>query len=244
MDLTTHVRDVVNHVLYEDLRDIVLLGFSYGGMVVSGALEHVGDRVRELVFLDAFVPDDGDSLLTLNGAPARRAAEVGEEWLVTAPPRRFDDPDEEAFAAPRRTPQPVATFTEAVHLAQPLEAFPFGRTYIRATVEEPGLPTAAFDRAAERARSSPDWRYRETRDDAHGRQQPAAGAGGDPAGARHVDLSAIARSRPRPSRVPCPGCRGRPRARRAARPARGGSAPGGRRTRASGRSPKPPADGR
>ena len=54
--LTTHVADVVNAVWYEDLSDIVLLGFSYGGFVVTGALGHIGDRVRHLVYLDAFVP--------------------------------------------------------------------------------------------------------------------------------------------------------------------------------------------
>ncbi len=56
VDLSTHIADVVNQIFYEDLHDIVLLGFSYGGMVVTGALAHVGDRVRHLVFLDAFVP--------------------------------------------------------------------------------------------------------------------------------------------------------------------------------------------
>ena len=71
VDLTTHVDDVVNHVLYEDLDGIVLLGFSYGGMVVTGALEHVAPRVRHLVYLDAFVPDDGQSLVDLTGAPRR-----------------------------------------------------------------------------------------------------------------------------------------------------------------------------
>ena len=60
--LTTHVTDVVNQVLYEDLDGIVLLGFSYGGMVVTGALAHIAPRVRHLVYLDAFVPDDGQSL--------------------------------------------------------------------------------------------------------------------------------------------------------------------------------------
>ena len=58
--LTTHVTDVVNTVLYEDLRGVALLGFSYGGFVVTGALEHIGDRVAHLVYLDAFVPRDGE----------------------------------------------------------------------------------------------------------------------------------------------------------------------------------------
>src|SRR3954447_6709411 len=59
VDLTTHVQDVVNHVLYEDLDAVVLLGFSYGGLVVTGALAHIAARVRHLVYLDAFVPRDG-----------------------------------------------------------------------------------------------------------------------------------------------------------------------------------------
>src|SRR5690606_9616075 len=71
VDLTTHVRDVVNAVLYEDLHDIVLLGFSYGGIVVTGALEHIAERVRHLVYLDAFVPDDGDCALGLVGLGGR-----------------------------------------------------------------------------------------------------------------------------------------------------------------------------
>ena len=69
VDLGTHVADVVNQVLYEDLDDIVLVGFSYGGMVVTGALDRIGPRVRHLVYLDAFVPADGDSLYRLVGAP-------------------------------------------------------------------------------------------------------------------------------------------------------------------------------
>jgi pimeloyl-ACP methyl ester carboxylesterase len=70
--LTTHITDVVNAVLYEDLRDIVLVGFSYGGFVVTGALEHIGDRVRHLVYLDAFVPEDGDTVEAVGGAGTGR----------------------------------------------------------------------------------------------------------------------------------------------------------------------------
>jgi pimeloyl-ACP methyl ester carboxylesterase len=65
--LTTHIADVVNAVRYEDLSDIVLLGFSYGGFVVTGALEHIAERVRHLVYLDAFVPGDGDTVADLAG---------------------------------------------------------------------------------------------------------------------------------------------------------------------------------
>lgn len=162
VDLTTHVTDVVNQVVYEDLDGIVLLGFSYGGMVVAGALEHIGDRVASLVFLDAFVPADGDSVYGLLGRPVVGLPGPGRPWLVDGPERAYDDPTEEAFSRPRRTPQPVACFTEPVRLPRPLEDFSFQRTYIRATVPDPGAPgNAAFDDAAARARSSSSWRYRE-----------------------------------------------------------------------------------
>ena len=159
--LGTHVTDVVNTVLYEDLDRIVLLGFSYGGMVVSGALEHIGDRVASLVFLDAFVPRDGDSVYGLLGRSDDPVA-PGRPWLVDGPLRAYDDPAEAAFSVPRRTPQPVSCFTEPVRLSRALEDFPFARTYIRATVPDPGTPgNAAFDDAAARARASSAWRYEE-----------------------------------------------------------------------------------
>jgi pimeloyl-ACP methyl ester carboxylesterase len=161
IDLTTHIRDVVNHILYEDLSGIVLLGFSYGGMVVTGALAHIAERVRHLVFLDAFVPEDGESVATLMGqAPA--AMKLGDPWSLASAPRAFDDPAEEAFTVPRRADQPAATFLEPVRLAQPLEDYPFTRTYIRATGDPPdAMGTAVFQRIADRCRASPAWRYRE-----------------------------------------------------------------------------------
>jgi pimeloyl-ACP methyl ester carboxylesterase len=158
VDLSLHVRDVVNAVWYEDVTDLVLLGFSYGGMVVTGALEHIGDRVRELVYLDAFVPGDGDSVASLTGNPPAGATEIGVPWLVPAPPREYADPDVADWSNARRVAHPLAAFTEPVRLARPLEAHPFGRTYIRATA---GSPSRAFDVAAGHARQSPAWRYHE-----------------------------------------------------------------------------------
>src|SRR5580693_4440138 len=59
--LTTHVQDVVDHVIFEGHEDITLLGYSYGGMVVTGALEYIADRIENLVYLDGLVPSDGES---------------------------------------------------------------------------------------------------------------------------------------------------------------------------------------
>jgi pimeloyl-ACP methyl ester carboxylesterase len=162
VNLTTHITDVVNQVIYEDLDDIVLLGFSYGGMVVTGSLEHIAPRVSHLVYLDAFVPGDGDSLLALLGQAEVSPIGLGEPWLAPPSPREFDDPAEAAFATPRRVPHPIACFTERVRLRQPLEDFPFTRTYIRATADVPDAPgTAVFDAAAARARNSAAWQYHE-----------------------------------------------------------------------------------
>jgi pimeloyl-ACP methyl ester carboxylesterase len=162
--LTTHITDVVNAVWYEDLSDIVLLGFSYGGFVVTGALEYIAERVRHLVYLDAFVPGDGDTVSgpgdTVPGPGGGRAAgALGQDWLVPPRPREFDDPAEAQWAAARRTPQPAGCFTEPVRLARPLEDYPFTRTYIKATGEP--RDDGPFWVAADRAQASPAWRYHE-----------------------------------------------------------------------------------
>jgi pimeloyl-ACP methyl ester carboxylesterase len=162
VDLTTHIRDVVNQILYEDLDGIVLLGFSYGGFVVTGALEHIAGRVRHLVYLDAFVPADGDTPFGLALGLGRAPMQIGGDWLVPSPEREFDDPEEAAWSAPRRTPHPIGCFTEPVHLEQPLEEFPFTRTYIKATLDPPtDIGADALLRAADHAKQSPAWRYAE-----------------------------------------------------------------------------------
>lgn len=66
--LHTHILDVVNMILYEDLHDVILVGHSYGGMVVTGVADSVPGRIRKLVYLDAFVPDSGESLLSMQGS--------------------------------------------------------------------------------------------------------------------------------------------------------------------------------
>jgi pimeloyl-ACP methyl ester carboxylesterase len=161
VNLSTHVRDVVNHVLYEDLNDIVLLGFSYGGFVVTGALEHIADRVRHLVLLDAFLPSHGDSASSLlRGAAPRQKIALGEDWQLNGPVREFDDPAEAQWMAARRTTHPKGCFSEPVFLAQPLEDYPFTRSYIKATAAPEADPgNAAFWRAARHAQASPAWSY-------------------------------------------------------------------------------------
>jgi pimeloyl-ACP methyl ester carboxylesterase len=67
IDLQTHINDVVNTILFEDLHDIVLTGHSYGGMVITGVMDRVPERIKHVVFLDAAVPQDGQSIWDIFG---------------------------------------------------------------------------------------------------------------------------------------------------------------------------------
>jgi hypothetical protein len=132
--------------------------------VVTGALAQLGDRVRHLVYLDAFVPADGESVMTMNGAPPGSWPLAGTEvdWLVPPSARAFDDPAEADFMNPRRVPQPLGCFVEPVRVPLELDAQPFTRTYIRASAELPDAPgTSVFDRCAAHAASSPAWTLHE-----------------------------------------------------------------------------------
>ena len=160
INLSTHIRDVVNTILYEDLTDIVLLGLSYGGAVVTGAVEHVADRIRHLVYVDALVPTDGQSVLSLSGVDRPRQISLGEDWRVPPANRDFDDPEVATFITSRSSQQPVETFLEPCRVTVPLESRSFGLTYIRATTDPAEAPgNQAFRAAAERARRSPRWQY-------------------------------------------------------------------------------------
>ena len=161
VNLSTHIRDLSNQVLFEDLQEIVLVGFSYGGFVVTGALEHIAARVAHLVYLDAFVPRSGESLFGhLRGGESRATIELGEEWLLAGPAREYDDPAEAEWMKVRRTTHPKGCFTEPVYLSKPLEEFGFSRTYIKATEAPAGdIGNEAFWRAAKHAAGSPAWKY-------------------------------------------------------------------------------------
>lgn len=160
--LDTHITDVVNTVVYEDLDDIVLLGFSYGGMVVTGALNHIGDRVRQLVYLDALVPADGETASNMLRIPkSATIIDPQSNWLLPPRPRDCATPEETIWANQRRSMQPLKTLTDAVHLEQPLTGRDFGLTYIKATADAAEKPDSAFWQAARKAQQSPDWQYHE-----------------------------------------------------------------------------------
>jgi pimeloyl-ACP methyl ester carboxylesterase len=161
IDLSLHIKDVTNTVFYEDLDAVVMVGFSYGGMVVTGALDQIGDKVRHLVYLDAFVPGDGESLMTLVGPGGQALIDSSVDGMVAPIPRQLDTPESTAWSDARRSLQPLATFTEPVRLSAPLEEMPFSRTYIKATADPNESHNSPFWRAAHAAQTSPLWNYHE-----------------------------------------------------------------------------------
>jgi pimeloyl-ACP methyl ester carboxylesterase len=175
--LSTHIRDVVNQVLFEDLSGVVLVGCSYGGFPVTGALEHIADRVRHLVYLDAFVPRGRRHRSEL-GHGDRSDAGASRLRVARFTARAVDDLAEAMWATARRTPHPVGCFTEPVRLLQPLERFAFTRTYIKATLDPPtDLGASALVRAGQHAKRSPQWRCLEI-ESTPAPAQPTQGARG------------------------------------------------------------------
>ena len=85
VDLQTHINDVVNLILYEDLHDVVLTGHSYGGMVITGVIDRIPERIRHVVYLDAAVPDDGMSLWQLFGGTGPQDPERFKDGFMQVP---------------------------------------------------------------------------------------------------------------------------------------------------------------
>ena len=118
--LSTHIEDIVKVLEFEDLHELVLVGHSYGGMVIAGVAERVPERIAMLVYFDAILPQDGESVAGLFGDALDSMAEAGgdgvEPWQLV--PRWV----EEGAAPPVDVPQPIRTFTEPIVLANPRAA--------------------------------------------------------------------------------------------------------------------------
>ncbi|MDX3898956.1 MAG: alpha/beta fold hydrolase [Sphingobium sp.] len=155
IDLSTHIADIVNLVLWEDLHDIILCGHSYAGMVISGVAERIPDRIAALIYLDALKPAPGACLWdyltpagrdefersTFDGLIHPKSAAA---FLVNAADRQWVDS--------KCTPQPRATFHERLPKTEHRSRIP--RTYVCASA----YGSAMLTRFAEEAAADPAWR--------------------------------------------------------------------------------------
>jgi len=151
INLSTHIDDVVNEIKWKDLDGIVLVGHSYGGMVITGVAERVRERVAAIVYLDAFLPKDGQSLSTLRGPTS---APWPEHMAPPIPAASFRvNAKDAAWVDSKMTPHPVKCFTEALRVIGAYLTIP-QKVYIRAR----GFPSASFDAAFDRCRTDRTWR--------------------------------------------------------------------------------------
>lgn len=143
--LGTHIDDVVNILTFEELSDIVLVGHSYGGMVITGVADRLPERIRHLVYLDAFVPENGESAMTVPRiGTADWITPMIRDGFIVPPWLKADQP------YPRDVPQSLKTFTEPIVLKNEA-AKKLPATYI--LTMEKGAKTDDFSPHADRAKA-------------------------------------------------------------------------------------------
>ena len=150
---------MLNVIKYEDLHDIVLLGHSYGGMVATGVADRARDRIAQLIYLDAFVPRNGQSLFDLNETgrqPMRDRAKSGDGWREPPKPTPPDTPPADLdWLTARRVDMPIKCFEQGLRLASE-PSMP--RSYIYAARI---TPADTFGPFAARAKAEAGWSYHE-----------------------------------------------------------------------------------
>ena len=160
-NLDTHIEDVLAVLHYEDLHDVILVGHSYGGMVIRGVADRGTGRLAQLVYLDADVPEDGQCEFDFVSAEERSAWEAAARRRGDSRiPPPFPDPlppglpPEVAWTIARMVPQPVETMAQPIRLTAPASALP-PRTFILCTEGKDGEPTPPH---VDRIRTDPEWR--------------------------------------------------------------------------------------
>ena len=154
VDYETHVKDILNVLEYEDLSEVVLVGHSYAGMVITGVAARGAERIAQLIYLDAYVPKAGESAMDLwpAGERAQALAEMKQGHAFRAVPPiaalGVTDPKDAEWVQKRLTPQPYHTYDQPVPTDNGASAA-LRRVFIRCTVG-PGVPR--FAPSADRVR--------------------------------------------------------------------------------------------
>src|SRR5713226_5012945 len=147
IDLETHIQDILNVIRYEDLRDVVLIGHSYGGMVATGVADRARDRITQLIYLDAFVPRNGQALVDLVPPELRHrmqeAVKTGDGWRVPPNPTPRDTSEADVkWIAERRLPQSFKCFEMPLRLRDAEMTLP--RSYVYCKRIAPADPFRQF----------------------------------------------------------------------------------------------------
>ena len=162
INLDDHIQDVIQLLEMEDLQDVVLVGHSYGGMVVTGAADRVPQRIGKLVYLDAFVPANGkcalDYVVPERAAAFRAAGQAS--GLIPPPPLSLwglTDPKDADWAKPREVMHSLHTMTQPIRLANEAALGRMPKTFIYCSTPA----TGSFDAFAAKYRADPAWRFHE-----------------------------------------------------------------------------------
>ena len=161
IDLATHITDIVNVIKWESLNDIVLVGHSYGGLIISGVAEQMRESIGSIVFLDAFLPANGDTLAAKASQPVREAiaglVEKGESTMKPVPAAVFRvNEKDRAWVDAMCTPHPVATLTDKSTVTGARDRIA-KKAYIRAK----GYPSVPFDGVYDALKTNSAWRVYE-----------------------------------------------------------------------------------
>jgi pimeloyl-ACP methyl ester carboxylesterase len=120
VSLSTHVVDVAETLFFEDATDVVLVGHSYSGMVITGAAAAAGPRIRHLVYVDAYLPHDGESMLQLVAEPFRGLfATEPDGWRIAPPTAEelgVEDASDRAWADARLRHHTRTAYAEPLRL--------------------------------------------------------------------------------------------------------------------------------
>ena len=148
INLSTHVEDVTALLRCEGLSDVILCGHSYGGMVITGVAAFEGERISTLVYLDAIVPQDGQSLFDVVGSEtmSHTVASAMLDGRVPSPGTGFFNvnPADSDWVERLCVPHPIATFIEAVRFTGKERAVR-NRTYVLAKNYSFGLNREVFE---------------------------------------------------------------------------------------------------
>ena len=161
VDLSVHIQDVVNEITFSDLKEVNLVGYSYAGMVITGVAEKIPERIAQLIYLDAWVPEDGQSAADLIGTEAAELTmqvvqAYGDGWKLI--PTNLEE-------YPRMTPQPIKTGFEKLSLKNPAAAR-LPKAFVSFTEDSAeDLMLIPILRFAEQVKNDPDWRYLEVHGD-------------------------------------------------------------------------------